>query len=299
MVKKKQKRDWKRFWTEMNPQTKTNILKFTGLAIAAFALFTLVCVISYLMTWSQDQSLSITSVYKEAKLIKNTGNYFGYNWSRFLVQDCFGLGSFALVVLLGFYAWKLFFRNSQLGIVRITLLSISGSVISSALLAAVSIVTKTTNCFGGGLGGYAGNVIVSFLHSIGGYWTVGIVLMLCSIVWLLCASKAFSRWFSRIGEKKEKAEVSENEEIAVDSTREDAEVEGQTNEGQTNEGETNEGAMEEVIEGEKIEGETDEVIEGVNELGTGQEAEEGLEVVASEGGAGMKAEDKIEEGNTS
>ena len=23
MVKKKQKRDWKRFWTEMNPQTKT------------------------------------------------------------------------------------------------------------------------------------------------------------------------------------------------------------------------------------------------------------------------------------
>ena len=111
MVKKKQKRDWKRFWTEMNPQTKTNILKFTGLAIAAFALFTLVCVISYLMTWSQDQSLSITSVYKEAKLIKNTGNYFGYNWSRFLVQDCFGLGSFALVVLLGLYAWKLFFRN--------------------------------------------------------------------------------------------------------------------------------------------------------------------------------------------
>lgn len=279
MVKKKQKRDWKRFWTEMNPQTKTNILKFTGLAIAAFALFTLVCVISYLMTWSQDQSLSITSVYKEAKLIKNTGNYFGYNWSRFLVQDCFGLGSFALVVLLGFYAWKLFFRNSQLGIVRITLLSISGSVISSALLAAVSIVTKTTNCFGGGLGGYAGNVIVSFLHSIGGYWTVGIVLMLCSIVWLLCASKAFSRWFSRIGEKKEKAEVSENEEIAVDSTREDAEVEGQTNEGQTNEGETNEGAMEEVIEGEANESKAEEGIGTINELGSGQEAAEGLEVI--------------------
>ena len=279
MVKKKQKRDWKRFWTEMNPQTKTNILKFTGLAIAAFALFTLVCVISYLMTWSQDQSLSITSVYKEAKLIKNTGNYFGYNWSRFLVQDCFGLGSFALVVLLGFYAWKLFFRNSQLGIVRITLLSISGSVISSALLAAISIVTKTTNCFGGGLGGYAGNVIVSFLHSIGGYWTVGIVLMLCSIVWLLCASKAFSRWFSRIGEKKEKAEVSENEEIAVDSTKEDAEVEGNTNEGQTNEGETNEGAMEEVIEGEAEESEAEEGIGTINELGTGQEAAEGLEVI--------------------
>lgn len=279
MVKKKQKRDWKRFWTEMNPQTKTNILKFTGLAIAAFALFTLVCVISYLMTWSQDQSLSITSVYKEAKLIKNTGNYFGYNWSRFLVQDCFGLGSFALVVLLGFYAWKLFFRNSQLGIVRITLLSISGSVISSALLAAVSIVTKTTNCFGGGLGGYAGNVIVSFLHSIGGYWTVGIVLVLCSIVWLLCASKAFSRWFSRIGEKKEKAEVSENEEIAVDSTRKDAQVEGNTNEGQTNEGETNEGAMEEVIEGEANESEAEEGVGTINEFGTGQESAEGLEVI--------------------
>ena len=274
MVKKKQKRDWKRFWTEMNPQTKTNILKFTGLAIAAFALFTLVCVISYLMTWSQDQSLSITSVYKEAKLIKNTGNYFGYNWSRFLVQGCFGLGSFALVVLLGFYAWKLFFRNSQLGIVRITLLSISGSVISSALLAAISIVTKTTNCFGGGLGGYAGNVIVSFLHSIGGYWTVGIVLVLCSIVWLLCASKAFSRWFSRIGEKKEKAEVSENEEIAVNSTREDAQVEGNTNEG-----ETNESAMEEVIEGEVIEGEAEEGVGTINELGTGQESAEGLEVI--------------------
>ena len=50
----------------------------------------------------------------------------------------------------------------------------------------------------------------------------------------------------------------------------------------------------EVIEGEANESEAEEGIGTINELGTGQESAEGLEVVASEGGEGMKAEDKIE-----
>ena len=37
--------------------SKSNILKYTGIAVLVFALFTLISALSYLFTWQADQSL--------------------------------------------------------------------------------------------------------------------------------------------------------------------------------------------------------------------------------------------------
>ena len=81
----------------MSDEKKSTMLKYAGWAIAAFALFTLVSVGSYLFTWKPDYSL-LTSpdMMDQDVAVRNWGGKLGYNLSHFLVSECFGLGTFAL-----------------------------------------------------------------------------------------------------------------------------------------------------------------------------------------------------------
>ena len=45
------------FLSSMDEEKKKKAVKVTGLAVAAFAVFTLIAIISYLFTWKADQSL--------------------------------------------------------------------------------------------------------------------------------------------------------------------------------------------------------------------------------------------------
>ena len=47
----------KRFFSDMDPDKKSTILKYTGIAVLVFAFFTLLSALSYLFTWQADQSL--------------------------------------------------------------------------------------------------------------------------------------------------------------------------------------------------------------------------------------------------
>ena len=58
--KKKEKRNGFSFFSDMDPDKKSLILKITGLVVGIFTIFTLVASVSYLMTWREDQSLMST-----------------------------------------------------------------------------------------------------------------------------------------------------------------------------------------------------------------------------------------------
>ena len=101
----------------MDPDKKSNILKYTGIAVLVFALFTLISTVSYLFTWQMDQSLmSHPDMMGKGVDVENWGGKLGYRWSRFLVSGCFGLGSFALVFLMGAGAYRLIFWNKHIGL---------------------------------------------------------------------------------------------------------------------------------------------------------------------------------------
>ena len=188
----------------MDPDKKSNILKYTGIAVLVFALFTLISTVSYLFTWQMDQSLmSHPDMMGKGVDVENWGGKLGYRWSRFLVSGCFGLGSFALVFLMGAVAYRLFFWNKHIGLLRTTFVTVSGAFLSSLVLSFVSMAFGQDTAFGGGLGGDAGHAVIAWLSNMTGDLATGLILIALTVAWLLLSNERFSKWFASFGEKTE------------------------------------------------------------------------------------------------
>ena len=194
----------KRFFSDMDPDKKSNILKYTGIAVLVFALFTLISTVSYLFTWQMDQSLmSHPDMMGKGVDVENWGGKLGYRWSCFLVSGCFGLGSFALVFLMGAVAYRLFFWNKHIGLLRTTFVTVSGAFLSSLVLSFVSMAFGQDTAFGGGLGGDAGHAVIAWLSNMTGDLATGLILIALTVAWLLLSNERFAKWFASFGEKTE------------------------------------------------------------------------------------------------
>ena len=196
----------KRFFSDMDPDKKSTILKYTGIAVLVFAFFTLLSALSYLFTWQADQSLlSNPEMMGKEVDVANWGGKLGYRWSRFLVSDCFGLGSFALVFLMGAVAYRLFFWNRHIGLLRTTFVTISGTFLASLILSFVSVKTGPDTAFGGGLGGDAGHAVATWLSNLTGDMVTVLILAALAVAWLLLSNVRFARWFANFGLQEEES----------------------------------------------------------------------------------------------
>lgn len=209
--KKKEKRNGFSFFSNIDPDTKSLILKILGLVVGIFTIFTLVASVSYLMTWQEDQSLmSSPDMLDKGVEVSNAAGKIGYRWGYFLVCRFLGLGSFALIFLLAVSAFRLFFWNRSIGFLRMTFITVSGAFLSSLILAFVSMQFTSDIFFGGGLGGDAGHGVVALMDNLVGSIVLGVILLVLTIVWLLFASGRFAHWFAVAGmERKQKVSVDE------------------------------------------------------------------------------------------
>ena len=227
LKKKTDKNNKKRtpsFWSRLSDDRKSTLLKYAGWTVAAFAVFTIVSMLSYLFTWQADQSLlSRPDMMNKAVDIQNWGGKLGYKWSSFLITDCFGLGSFAFAFLFCAIAYRLFYWRKSIGLLRLTYLSVLTAFISSLVLAFCSTKVSADVCFGGGLGGYAGSAVVMMLENLLGKTGAGLVVILVSVALMLFASGRFESWFASIGEKTEGEEPAEDEDPCL--SQEVAEIE--------------------------------------------------------------------------
>ena len=200
----------KRFFSEIDPDKKSSILKYTGIAVLVFALFTLLSSVSYLFTWQADQSL-LTDPEMMAKGtdVENWGGKLGYRWSRFLVSGCFGLGSFALVFLMGAVAYRLFFWNRHIGLLRTSFITVSGAFLFSLLFAYISMCFGADTFFGGGLGGDAGSAVIEWMMNLVGAIITALVLIVLTVAWMIVSNRKFAGWFALAGEAYEKDAVVE------------------------------------------------------------------------------------------
>lgn len=206
-----------KFFSEIDPDRKSNILKYSGVAIMVFTLFTLISVVSYLFTWQADQSLmSHPDMLDKGVEVANWGGKIGYGWSRFLVSDCFGLGSFALIFLMGAVSYRLFFWDRHIGLLRTTFVTVSGAFLTSLILSYVSMRLGPDTFFGGGLGGDSGHAVIVWLENLVGVSVTGLILAALVVAWLLLANVRFAHWFATVGElgvKDEEDEVSADEPV--------------------------------------------------------------------------------------
>ena len=189
------------FFTDMDPEKKSGLLKYTGVAVMVFTLFTLLSTLSYLFTWEADQSLlTDPSMMDKNVSVANWGGKMGYLWSSLLVSRCFGLGCFALVFLMGAIAYRLFYWNKSIGLLKLTFISVSGTFLASLILSFCSMQVSGDGFFGGGLGGDAGHAVIQWAENLVGNVAVALVLISLVIAWLLFASGRFAHWFANAGE---------------------------------------------------------------------------------------------------
>ncbi len=218
---KKEKRARFSFFSDMNPDTKSIILKVLGVTVAIFTVFTFVSAFSYLFTWEADQSLmSEQNMMDEAIEVENAGGKAGYIWAHFLVSRFLGLGSFAFVFLMGAVAFRLYYWNRSIGLLKMTFAAFSGAFVCSLILAYISSMLTSDTFFGGGLGGDAGYAVVVWLNNLCGTLVTGLIIGFCAVVWLLFASGRFAHWIAVAGmDKKEESgeeDVKEDEQPLTD-----------------------------------------------------------------------------------
>ncbi len=187
------------FFADMDPELKSILIKCVGGAVLLITAFTLISMVSYLFTWTSDQSLMSEKNMLDRNVdVFNLGGKMGYSWSRFLISDLFGIASFGFVFLLAALSYRLFYWQRSIGLMRFTFLSVSGVFV----LALAFSLCGFRNAFGGGLGGDAGYAVVDWFRNLCGPIITVLMVAALAVVWLLFASGRFARWFALTGTRK-------------------------------------------------------------------------------------------------
>ena len=207
------------FFKNMDPELKSILIKCAGGLVLMIAVFTFVSMLSYLFTWSVDKDLLMNAGRMSKDVdVSNIGGKLGYLWSHFLVSDMLGLASFSFVFLLGAVAYRLFFWQRHIGLMRLTFLTVSGAFVLSLALSLFGSV----RLFDGGLGGDAGRAITDSLANLVGPVLPWLIVIALAVVWLLFASGRFARWFALTGESANTEEpVVQNPDEAADEDEDD------------------------------------------------------------------------------
>lgn len=189
------------FWRNMDDGDKVRLTKMTGILVALLAVFTLLATVSYFFTWKADQSSLSSAVGDISVEVSNMAGKMGYRWADLLVRRWFGLGSLAFVVILFAVSVRLLLHRWRYSMVKTTLLTVTGAMLSSFILAFVSDLSGLGNAFGGGLGGECGESVVKWASVVFGNILTGFMLAFLVVVWLVLASRKFSDWLMSMGKK--------------------------------------------------------------------------------------------------
>ncbi len=225
-VNGKEKRARFSFLSDMNPDTKSVMLKVLGGLVAIFTVFTFVSAFSYLFTWEADQSLmSQKDMMDQGIEVENYGGKIGYRWADFLVCRFLGLGSFAFVFLMGAVAFRLYFWNRSIGLLKTTFITVSGAFVASLILAYFSMLFSSDTFFGGGLGGDAGHGVIVWMNNLCGSIVTALIVVFLAVAWLLFASGRFAHWMAVAGMERKEEPVEEPVSTPITETVQEEQVE--------------------------------------------------------------------------
>ncbi|MCQ2162195.1 MAG: DNA translocase FtsK [Bacteroidales bacterium] len=202
------------FWRNMDDDDKARLIKTTGVIVSVFTVFTLLSIVSYLFTWKADQSLFASPVGDTSLDVSNLCGKLGYKWSDLLVRRWLGLGSLAFVVILFAVSVRLLLKRWSYSMLKTILLTVSGAMIASFILAFISNLSGLTNAFGGGLGGQCGDSAIIWCRNLFGSIITFLLIAALVILWLYLASRRFTVWFNSLG-MPEKEDAEEEASTAV------------------------------------------------------------------------------------
>ena len=260
-------KSWKSMFTffrDMDPELKSILVKCAGGLVLLIALFTFVSMFSYVFTWSVDMDLLMNAERLSRDVdVSNMGGKLGYLWSHFLISDMLGLASFVFVFLMAALAYRLFFLQRHIGLMRLTFLSVSGAFVLSMALSLFGSV----RVFDGGLGGDAGRAVTDSLENLLGPVLPWLIVVALAVVWMLFASGRFARWFALSGDRylveepvADAAVPVEEEEAEDDDTEEEIQSEDEEPESEEEEVPDEDDVLDEELEEEELEADVEPVV---------------------------------------
>ncbi len=173
-----------------------NVRLLTGILLALIALYTLATLISYIFTWSKDQSLlSNPELFSPGQKAFNIGGKLGFLWANLLVAKLFGFGAFTLPLFVGALS-AFFLRIKKVNLVRVFAICFLGAIIFSVLFAYIFSFFDS-NLLGGAPGGsygfYANQWLCNLIGKLGG----GSVIFVLLVAWAMLLSNKVALWFDK------------------------------------------------------------------------------------------------------
>ena len=196
-----------RIWQSWDEEERAAAVRIAGLCVAALTLFIFISTFSYLFHWREDMSLlGDPDAMQAGRAVGNVAGKLGFRTGHLLVANLFGLGSFALLIILTAVSVRLLAHRWPYSLIKTTLIALFGAFLSSLVLAFIGKRAGLSLLFGGGLGGRCGAAAVDWSENLFGLIVTGLFLVILMAAFLFFASKRFNRWFASIGVKKPKPE---------------------------------------------------------------------------------------------
>ena len=187
-------------WNSWDDRQRETAVKLVGLILAVLAVYTFISCVSYLFTWKADQSLlTAADSLSPATEVHNDSGKLGFRLGRFLICDCFGLGSFALIVILAAAAARLLLGKWKHSLLKTTAVVLSGAFVLSLILSWLAGLFGPDTAFGGGLGGRCGAFLTGWGNNLFGRLLTLCLILLLTLGWLLLVSPRTSKWFASLG----------------------------------------------------------------------------------------------------
>ena len=147
-----------RIWKSWDEEERASAVRIAGLCVAALTLFIFIASLSYLFHWKEDMSLLGDPAAMDAgRRVGNAAGKLGFKTAHLLVGDLFGLGSFALLIILAAVSARLLVHKWINSLLKTTLIALSGAFVASLVLAYIGRLAGLDTIFGSGLGGSSGS----------------------------------------------------------------------------------------------------------------------------------------------
>ena len=200
------------FWRNWDDSERAVAVKIAGLCVAAVALFVLIAGVSYLFHWKEDMSLLHNSSMMDGSVqVENAAGKLGYKTSRLLVCRLFGLGSFALLFILGAVSARLIAGKWRRSLIKTTIIALFGAFVSSVAFAFAGGLAGLENAFGGGLGGRLGGQVIEWSYNLFKPVITGVLVLLLIAAYLFFSSRRFTSWVYNLGSRKPEGRKKKNE----------------------------------------------------------------------------------------
>ena len=177
--------------------TSTTFRIMSGIFIGCLAVYLGVSFLSYFTSCIQDQSLINANPVGYAGTVHNSGGEGGARLSEFLINECFGLGSFVIIFWLAAICLKLLVGKPRFKTLDFTIKCFVALITVSILIGLVTVGTHSVVNWGGYHGTYVNAFIIKFIGWTGAillsFFMVALFVSICLrdlILWIVKKKRA-------------------------------------------------------------------------------------------------------------